>query len=93
MVDKEVITLPRGFTLSSVLEGHFKDMDGNPLTGLNKGDAPNAKARPKIEGCVEILSTNLADLDLDEIQDRFDSNEGHIDPYDHQDLSIHTRRP
>lgn len=92
MVDENVITLAKGFTLSSVLEGHFKDMDGNALTGLDKGDAPNNRALPMIEGCVKILSIDPDNPDLDEIQDLFDSNEGCIDPYDHQDLSIRTRR-
>lgn len=93
MVDENAITLAKGYTLSSVLEGHFKDMDGNALTGLDKGDAPNAKAQPMIDKCVKILSIDPDNPDLDEIQDLFDSNEGCIDPYDHQNLSIRTRRP
>ena len=50
-----LVILPEGFTLSSILEGHFKDKNGQWLTGLNKGDKPNDKALPVIAECVKLL--------------------------------------
>lgn len=54
-VNSGLVILPEGFTLSSILEGHFKDEEGQWLTGLNKGDASNKKALPVIAECVRLL--------------------------------------
>ena len=50
-----LVILPEGFTLSSILEGHFKDKDDQWLTRLDKGDAPAKKALPVIAECVRLL--------------------------------------
>jgi hypothetical protein len=54
-VKSGMVILPDGFSLSSILEGHFKDEEGQWLTGLNKGDASNKKALPVIAECIRLL--------------------------------------
>ena len=51
-----LVILPEGFTLSAILEGHFKNKNGQWLTGLNKGDAPAKKALPVIAECIRLLN-------------------------------------
>lgn len=62
MRDAGVISVPDGFTLSNILMGHFVDMEGNFLTGLDKGDAPADKAKPEIEEFVGLLQSDLRNL-------------------------------
>lgn len=83
-------TVANGFTIPSVLEGHFVDSNGKWLTGLDKGNAANDKALPTIKECVKLLKASPEQLiygDYDEDED-FQSQ---YDPYDHQDLNIHKR--
>ena len=50
-----LVVLPEGFTLSAILEGHFKDKAGQWLKGLDKGDEPNKKALPEISVFISLL--------------------------------------
>jgi len=89
-VSASLITVADGFTIPSILEGHFKDSNGKWLTGLDKGNAANDKALPIIKECVKLLKADPKQLiygDYDEDED-FQSQ---YDPYDHQDLNIHKR--
>lgn len=49
LIQKEIIKVPKNFTLSSILEGHFIDRNGQWLKGLDKGNKPNNKAIKAIE--------------------------------------------
>ncbi len=84
------IELPEGFTLSAILEGHFKDADGNWLTGLSKGNAANSKALPTIADCVKLMKATAQQLlsGADAGDEDFTQQ---YDPYDHQDLNLHNR--
>ena len=82
-----LIEVPQGFTLSAILEGHFKDKKGQWLTGLDKGDAANDKAMPVIQECVNLLKIS-PDADCDDLDDEFRSE---YDEYDQQDLHWHKR--
>jgi hypothetical protein len=88
----EGLTLvPQGYTLAAILEGHFKDLEGQWLTGLDKGNHGNMKALPVIQKCVKLLKTDpqrLINGDYDDDED-FRSE---YDPYDHQDLRYHKGR-
>ena len=59
LVRAEKVAIPKGFTLAAILQGHFKDSDGAPITGLDKGNAPNSKAYPDIERAIELMDTSL----------------------------------
>lgn len=54
-VQTGLVIIPDGYSLSSILEGHFKDQNDQWLIGLNKGDAPNKKALPLIVEYVKLL--------------------------------------
>ena len=86
MVAAKLIIVPEGFTLPAILEGHFKDVKGNRLTGLDKGNGPNTKALPFIYECVKImkLSPNDDYQDDEDFQSVYDS-------FDHQDMNLHKR--
>ncbi|MDT3387795.1 MAG: hypothetical protein LIR46_08565 [Bacteroidota bacterium] len=84
-----LISIPDGFTLSAILEGHFKDKAGTWITGLDKGDKPNDKAKPFIEESVKLLSTDLEDL-MSQLQGESESFEEHYDPYD-SELKLHNK--
>ncbi|WP_028902892.1 MULTISPECIES: hypothetical protein [unclassified Prevotella] len=85
-----MITVANGFTIPSILEGHFVDSNGKWLTGLDKGNAANDKALPIIKECVKLLKADPEQLiygDYEEDEDFLSK----YDPYDHQDLNIHKR--
>lgn len=84
-----LISIPDGFTLSAILEGHFKDNTGTWITGLDKGDKPNAKAKPFIDECIKLLGTDLEDL-MSQLQGESESFEEHYDPYD-SELKLHNK--
>lgn len=86
MVGAKLVIVPKGFTLSAILEGHFTDADGKWLTGLDKGNAANDKAMPFIQECVNLLkmSPNGAYDDDEDFKSEYD-------PFDHQDLNLHKR--
>ena len=85
-----LVVLKEGYTLSSVLEGHFKDQEGKLLTGLDKGNTPNEKALPVIQECVRLLQTDPKDLIGRSYQEEEDFLQIY-DSYDHQDMHLHRR--
>ena len=85
-----LVTVAEGFTLSAILEGHFKDINGAWLTGLDKGNSANDKALPIITECVKLLKASPDQL----IYGAYDEDEdfkSEYDPFDHQDLNLHKR--
>ena len=80
------VILPKGYAISSILEGHFKDKSGQWLSGLDKGNRTNDKALPFISECLKLLKTGPKGY----YDDEEDSSTGY-DPYDHQDLKLHKR--
>lgn len=92
LVDEELVIVPRGFTLSHILEGHFKDKDGKWLTRLDKGDKAHAQSLPVIEDCVKLLKMSVRQL-MQKVRNEAvgedDAFKSAYDPYDHQDLNIH----
>lgn len=91
MVATTLIVVPDGFTLSAILEGHFKDKNGNWLTGLDKGNAAYSKALPFIEECVKLLKADPQRLIDGGYQDDEDFPLEY-DQFDHQDLKYHKSR-
>ena len=90
MAGAGLIVVPQGFTLSAILEGHFKDKNGQWLTGLDKGDAANDKAMPVIKECIKQMKTDpqrLLNGDYEEDED-FRSE---YDQFDQQDMHWHKR--
>ena len=87
----KLIALPEGYSLPAVLEGHFKDKNGQPLRGLDKGDKPKDKALPLIEGCVRLLKMNPKQLMEAEYQEEEENIQSVYDYYDQQDLHLHKR--
>lgn len=87
MIAATLIVVPDGFTLSAILEGHFRDTEGNWLTGLDKGNSAHAKALPFIRECVKLLkiTPNGGYQEDEDFQSVYD-------PYDHQDLKYHKSR-
>ena len=89
-VQAKLIIVSDGFTLSSILEGHFKDTDGKWLTGLDKGDSANSKALPVIQECVKLLKADPERM----IYGDYDENEdarSEYDQFDQQDMHWHKR--
>ena len=89
-VNAGLIAVADGFTIPSILEGHFKSVDGNWLTGLDKGNAANDKALPIINECVRLLKADPRQL----IYGNYDDDEDFVseyDSYDHQDMNLHRR--
>lgn len=89
-VQAKLIVVSEGFTLSSILEGHFKDTDGKWLTGLDKGDSANSKALPVIQECVKLLKADPERMiygDYDEDEDA----RSEYDQFDQQDMHWHQR--
>ena len=89
-VQAKLIVVSDGFTLSSILEGHFNDTDGKWLTGLDKGDSANSKALPVIQECVKLLKADPERMiygDYDEDEDA----RSEYDQFDQQDMHWHKR--
>ena len=89
-VQAKLIVVSDGFTLSSILEGHFKDTDSKWLTGLDKGDSANSKALPVIQECVKLLKADPERMiygDYDEDEDA----RSEYDQFDQQDMHWHQR--
>ena len=85
-----LVKVAEGFTLPAILEGHFKDINGAWLTGLDKGNGANDKALPIITECVKLLKASPDQL----IYGAYDDDEdfkSEYDPFDHQDLNLHKR--
>lgn len=83
---KGYIILPKGYAISAILEGHFKDKSGQWLSGLDKGNRTNDKALPFISECLKLLKTDPKGYYDDE-----EDSSTVYDPYDHQDLQLHKR--
>lgn len=90
LIKAGLVVLKEGYTLSAVLEGHFKDQEGKLLTGLDKGNTPNEKALPVIQECVRLLQTDPKDLIGRSYQEEEDFLQIY-DSYDHQDMHLHRR--
>ena len=91
LMGAKLIALPEGYSLPAVLEGHFKDKNGQPLRGLDKGDKPKDKALPLIEGCVRLLKMNPKQLMEAEDQEEEEDIQSVYDYYDQQDLHLRKR--
>lgn len=89
MIESKVVKLPNGFTLSSILEGHFKDAEGLALVGLGKGDEPNRKTIGFVAECVHLLTIDPSQMTTEEFNELYGDA---IDTYDHQDLNVRKRR-
>ena len=85
-----LVKVAEGFTLPAILEGHFKDINGAWLTGLDKGNGANDKALPIITECVKLLKASLDQLIYSACDDDEDFK-SEYDPFDHQDLNLHKR--
>ena len=86
----KVIEVPKGFSIPSILEGHFKDTKGKWLTGLDKGDKANCKASSLMYEFVKILQIDLKQWKYGDEDNDEDFREEY-DLYDHQDLHVHSR--
>jgi hypothetical protein len=84
-----LIEVPQGFTLSAILEGHFKDKNGQWLTGLDKGDAANDKAMPVIKECVKLLKADPERIIYGDYEED-DDFRSEYDRFDQQDMHWHT---
>lgn len=87
LIESGLITIANGFTISNILEGHFLDTKGNFISGLGKGNEPNAKALPIIQECIKLLKvdpTNSSSNTIIDFEEKYD-------PYDQQDLHLHRR--
>lgn len=86
-----LIAVADGYTTSSILEGHFQDVNGKWLTGLDKGNAANYKALPIIKECINLLKATPEQLLYGNYGGDGDDEDfkSEYDPYDHQDLNIH----
>lgn len=87
---EQVVIVPDGFSLSGLLEGHFKNASGQTLTGLDKGDKPANQALPVIEECAKLMTASATVLKngTDADSDDFPSS---YDPFDHQDLRLRNK--
>lgn len=90
LVNAGLVIVPDGFTIPSILEGHFKNEEGGWLTGLGKGDKANDKALPMIAKCIKMLRVDSHTLLNGGLDDDDGYDEGY-DPFDHQDLQLHKR--
>ncbi len=90
LINAELIDVPAGYTLPSILEGHFMDKQGHWLTGLDKGDAPNSKASPVIDECVKLFETDVQRF-LSGGYDDDEDFQSKYDKYDQQDMHWHKR--
>jgi len=97
LIAEDLISLDRGFTLSRILEAHFVDTNGQPLTNLDHGDPFNEQAVPAVKQFIHEIKISLGRRSrsvqtepLNEFTDA--SGYGYdIDSFDHQDLHLHNR--
>lgn len=100
------ITLPKGYTLTAILQGHFTDAQGEFLTGLGKGHLPNVKAAPIVKEWIDMLQMGPDELmyyakerlhdnrDDDmkrDVLEEFDIYDSVYDSFNHQDMNLHRR--
>lgn len=62
MMRRGFIEVPSGFSLVKILEGHFTNDMGEPLTSLGKGNPMSDKYKPLIDECIRILDTDITSL-------------------------------
>ena len=84
-----LIVVPKGYAITPILEGHFKDNSGQWLSGLDKMNTPSTKALTVILECIKLLKTEPRRLMDGDYQDNEDF-QSIYDPYD-QDLQLHQR--
>lgn len=84
-----LIVVPKGYAITPILEGHFKDNSGQWLSGLDKMNTPSTKALTVIHECIKLLKTEPRRLMDGDYQDNEDF-QSIYDPYD-QDLQLHQR--
>ena len=89
LVDEGLVIVPDGYTISAILEGHFKDIDGKWLTGLDKGDKANNKALPQIQAYKQLMSASIESLRDGSYAN--DDDDLRYDSYDHQDMKYHKK--
>lgn len=85
-----LIVVPKGYAITPILEGHFKDNSGQWLSGLDKMNTPSTKALTVIHECIKLLKTEPRRLMDGDYQDNEDF-QSIYDSYDHQDLQLHQR--
>lgn len=85
LVQAKKVAIPKGFRLAAILQGHFKDRDGVPITGLDKGNAPNSKAMPDIYMAIKLMEKAPYNYDDDE-QEFYDQ----LDTRDFSGMSLTT---
>ncbi len=61
MEKEQKISVPYAYHLTTILESHFVDQEGNYLYGLNKGTISN-KHLPVIKACIDLLQLQV-DID------------------------------
>ena len=90
IINAELAEVADGYTLSAILEGHFKDPQGQWLTSMDKGNNPNSKAMPVILECIKMLKASPQQI-LEGSWGEDEDFASIYDPYDHQDLQLHKR--
>lgn len=90
IINAELAEVADGYTLSAILEGHFKDPQGQWLTSMDKGNNPNSKAMPVIQECIKMLKASPQQI-LEGSWGKDEDFASIYDPYDHQDLQLHKR--
>ena len=78
LVNSSLISVPKGFTIPAILEGHFKDNNDQWLTNLDKGNKPNNKASHLIKMFVKLLEI---EFDPEDLLDK-DDFQSELDPSD-----------
>jgi len=107
LVAEELIDLDRGFTLAHILESHFVDTNGNPLTNLDHGDPFNNQAVPEVKDFIHTMKVALGrrsnSIETENTQkskstkyydNDYTDTDGYgddIDPFDDQDLRLHNK--
>lgn len=81
MEKHRLIIVPDGFTLIGILKAHFLDMEGKPLTGLDKGNEMHPQYQSIIDDCMRLLEGELLNT-VSDVQEsrysRFDTKGMHV---------------
>lgn len=59
MKQQNHIAVPKNHSLNTILEHHFVDTDGQPLTGLHSSK-PTDKFMPIVKECLDLLQIEVA---------------------------------
>lgn len=57
----KLIEVPKGFKLIGILKAHFLDMEGQPLSGLDKGNEMHPQYQSIIDDCIRLMEGELLD--------------------------------